>query len=288
MEKAYKNRKVAPQEAMQRVGLIAGSGSFPILFADEARQMGYSVVAVAHTGETLPSLQDKVDKIFWIRVGQLGRLIRILQDEMVTRAVMVGGIKKARFFANFRPDLRSIRIFQRIKERKDDSVLRAVADELEKEGIAIDGATRYIPSLVAGNGVLTRRQPTQREWEDLKFGFKVGREIGRTDVGQCIVVKRGTVLAVESMEGTDETIRRGGRFAPGAVVVKVSKPHQDLRFDLPTIGPGTIETMKGVGTCCLGIEAGRTVILERSTTIAEADAARITVVGLFIGLAGGD
>lgn len=273
---------------MQRVGLIAGSGSFPLLFADEARQMGYSVVAVAHKGETLPSLQDKVDKIFWIRVGQLGRMIRILQEEMVTRAVMVGGIKKSRFFSNFRPDLRSIRIFQRVKERKDDSVLRAVADELEREGITIEGATRYIPSLVAGNGALTRRQPTQREWDDLKFGFKVGWEIGRTDVGQCIVVKRGTVLAVESMEGTDETIRRGGEFASGAVVVKVSKPHQDLRFDLPTIGPGTIAAMKEVGASCLGIEAGRTVILERSPTIAEANLAGIALIGLFAGSVGGD
>ncbi len=246
--------------------------------------MGYSVVAVAHTGETLPTLAEKVDEIFWIRVGQLGRMIRILQEEMIIRAVMVGGIKKACFFSNFRPDLRSIKILQRVRERKDDSVLRAVADELEKEGITIDGATRYVPSLVAGNGALTRRQPSRREWDDLKSGFRVGREIGRTDVGQCIVVKRGTVLAVESMEGTDETIRRGGRFAPGAVVVKVSKSHQDLRFDLPTVGPGTIRAMKEVGAACLGVEAGRTVILERSTMVGEADNAGVACVGL----AGGD
>jgi DUF1009 family protein len=265
---------------MKRVGLIAGSGSFPLLFADEARKMGYAIIAVAHVGETLPALEDKVDKIFWIRVGQLGRLIALLKQEGVTQAVMAGAIKKARFFTNIRPDLRSIGILRRLKERKDDFVLRAVADELEKEGIFVEGATKFVPAFLATIGQLSRRNPSRQEWGDLEFGFNVGREIARAGVGQCIVVKRRAVLAVESMEGTDETIRRGARFAQGAIVIKVCKPQQDLRFDLPTIGPGTIQVMREVGAACLGIEVGKTVVLERSAMLAQADAARIAVVGL--------
>ena len=265
---------------MERVGLIAGSGSFPLLFADEVRRLGYSVIAVAHTGETLPALESRVDKIFWIRVGQLGRLISLLQQEGITQAVMAGAIKKARFFTNIRPDLRSIRILRGLKERKDEFVLRAVADELEKEGITVEGATKFVPAFLAVPGTLSRRVPGSQEWGDLQFGFAVGREIARSGVGQCIVVKRRAVLAVESMEGTDETIKRGGRFATGAVVIKVCKPQQDLRFDLPTVGPGTIQVMREAGAKCLGIEVGKTVILERAAMLAQADAARIAIVGL--------
>jgi DUF1009 family protein len=265
---------------MERVGLIAGSGSFPLLFAEEVRRLGYSVIAVAHTGETLPVLESKVDKIFWIRVGQLGRLISNLKQEGITRAVMAGAIKKSRFFTNVRPDLRAIRILRQLKERKDDFVLRAVADELEKEGIVVEGATKYVPSLLAAPGVLSRRRPRRQERDDLEFGFRVGREIAHSGVGQCIVVKRRAVLAVEAIEGTDRTILRGGRYAKGAIVIKVCKPQQDLRFDLPTVGPDTIQVMQEAGAACLGIEVGKTVMLERTAMIAQADAAGIAIVGL--------
>jgi DUF1009 family protein len=265
---------------VERVGLIAGSGTFPLLFAAEMRRLGYVVVAIAHKGETVPTLEEKVDKIFWIRVGQLGRLIQLLKNEGVERAVMAGAIKKIRLFTNFLPDLRSVRILRSVRGRKDDFILRAVAEELEREGITIEGATQFIPSLLAVPGKLSYRSPTRQEWEDLEFGFQVARDLGRADVGQCIVVKRRTVLAVESIEGTDETIRRGGRFAAKAVVVKVSKPQQDLRFDLPTVGPGTIRVMAEVKASCLGVEAGKTLTLERDRISAEADAAGIAVVGL--------
>lgn len=268
---------------MERVGLIAGSGSFPLLFADEMRRLGYSVVAVAHEGETNPALAEKVDKILWVRVGQLGRLISHLKREGVREAVMAGAIKKTRLFSDIRPDLRSIKVLARLGSAKDDFILRAVAAELESEGIRIEGAARYVPSLLAPAGSLGRRAPTRREREDLEFGLQVVREIGRSDVGQCVVVKSKSVLAVESLEGTDETIRRGGRFARGAVVVKASKPKQDLRFDLPTVGPRTIEVMREVEASCLGVEVGKTIILERSLTLAAADAAKIAVVG--VGLA---
>ncbi|HWP59734.1 MAG TPA: UDP-2,3-diacylglucosamine diphosphatase LpxI [Candidatus Acidoferrales bacterium] len=265
---------------MERVGLIAGSGSFPLVFADEARRLGFAVVAVAHIGETVPELESHVEKIFWVRVGQLGRVISVFKQESITRAVMAGAIKKSRFFTNVRPDLRALRILRHLRERKDDFVLRAVADELEKEGITIEGATKYVPSLLAPPGVLSRRAPRRQEWGDLEFGFRVGREIARSGVGQCIVVKRRAVLAVEAIEGTDQTILRGGRFAKGAIVIKVCKPQQDLRFDLPTVGPGTIAVMREAKAACLGIEVGKTVMLEKDAMIAEADAAGIAVVGL--------
>jgi DUF1009 family protein len=268
---------------MQKVGLIAGSGAFPLLFAEEVRRLGYSVVAVAHEGETSPALSEKVDRIFWIRVGQLGRLISLLKREGVTQAVMAGAIKKTRLFSDVRPDLRSIKLLARLAAGKDDFILRAVAGELEREGIRVEGATHFVPSLLAERGTLGRRSPTRRELEDLEFGLQVMREIGRADVGQCVVVRNKTVLAVEAIEGTDETIRRGGRFARGAVVVKASKPQQDLRFDLPAVGPRTIEAMREVEASCLGLEAGKTIILERSLTLSAADAAKVAVVGLNLG-----
>ena len=268
------------QENNGRIGLIAGSGSLPLIFAEEVRRRGYAVIAVAHTGQTLPALEEKVDKLFWIRMGQLDRLISLFQQEGIHRAVMAGGIKKARFFIDGRPDLRMLNVIARASTRNDDSILRAVAEELAREGIAIEAATRFVPSLFAPGGNLSSRPPTQEEWEDLQLGLKIARELGRADVGQCIVVKMKAILAVEAMEGTDETIRRGGRIAEGAVVVKASKPNQDLRFDLPTVGPETIRTMKEVGASCLAVEAGKTVILDRDATIAEADAAGISIVGL--------
>lgn len=242
--------------------------------------MGYSVAAVAHSEETLSVLEEKVDKILWIQVGQLNRLISFLKKEGVTRAVMAGAINKARFFSNFRPDLRLIKILVSVTARKDDIVLRAVADELEREGITIEGATRYVPSLVAVPGSFGSTIPTRQQSEDLRFGFQVAREIARAGVGHCVVVKRKTVLAVESIEGTDETIRRSARFATGVVVVKVSNPHQDFRFDLPTVGLDTIRVMKEAGASCLGVEAGKTLILERARMVEEANAARIVLVGL--------
>jgi DUF1009 family protein len=267
-------------QPMEKVGLIAGSGIFPLLFADEVRRLGFSVIAVAHVGETFPALEEKVDRISWIHVGQLNRLIAFLKREGIERAVMAGAIKKTRLFTNVRPDLRSIGILRRVRDHRDDFILRAVADELESEGITIEGATRYVPSFLASPGVMSYRTPTQQEWEDLKFGLKVGRELGSAGVGQCVVVKKKSVLAVEAIEGTDETIKRGGRFAEKAVVVKVCKPQQDLRFDLPTVGPGTIRSMNEVGACCLGVEVGRTVVLERATMIADANESSVALVGL--------
>ena len=231
--------------SLGKIGLIAGNGDFPLAFARAAKQKGLQVIAVAHEGETLPELEQLVDGIFWIKVGQLGKLIRIFKDNHVSDVLMAGGIKKTRLFSGGMPDLRGMALLARMIHKKDDSLLRAVAQELESEGITVRESTLYLDNLIAKPGILTKRKPTREEERDIEFGWQMAKEIGRLDIGQTIVVKDQAVLAVEAIEGTDEAIKRGGRLCrEGAVVVKICKPQQDLRFDLPAIGP---ETMKSMG-----------------------------------------
>jgi DUF1009 family protein len=262
----------------RKIGLIAGNGQFPIIFAENARRMGLSVVAVAHTGETEPELSDKVDEILWIRVGQIGKLIAYLKKAGVSDAVMAGGIRKTRIF-EMRPDLRALSILARMKEKKDDALLRALAAELEQEKIYIKESTLYLSTLLAEEGELTRRL-TKREKEDIEWGWPLAKNIGALDIGQCIVVRNGVILAVEAIEGTDATIRRGGLLGKEkAVVIKVCKPQQDFRFDIPTIGPGTIRAMVEVSASVLVVEAGKTLLLQKEQLLQEAAAAGIAVVG---------
>lgn len=266
---------------MTRIGLIAGNGTFPIEFAKAAKQKNLEVVAVAHEGETMPDLAQWVDAIFWIKVGQLGKMIDIFKKQGVRDVLMAGGIKKTRLFGGGMPDLRGMALLARTFYKKDDSLLRAVAEDLESEGITVRESTLYLDNIVAPAGVLTKRKPSQDEREDMEFGWQMAKEVGRLDIGQTVVVKDRAVLAVEAIEGTDEAIRRGGRLCgSGAVVVKVCKPQQDLRFDLPATGIETIRTMKEVKASCLAVEAGKTIILEREAVIAEANKAGIAIVGL--------
>lgn len=267
--------------AIRKIGLIAGNGDFPIAFARAAKEKGMQVIAVAHEGETSPELAGLVDEISWIKVGQLGKLIRIFQDRKVGDVLMAGGIKKTRLFGGAVPDMRGIALLARMAHKKDDSLLRAVAEELESEGITVRESTLYLDNLLAGPGVLTRRKPSRDEQLDIEFGWHMAKEVGRLDIGQTVVVKNQAVLAVEAIEGTDEAIRRGGRLCgQGAVVVKICKPQQDLRFDLPAIGVQTIKTMKEVNATCLAIEAGRTIILDRQIVMSESDRAGITIAAL--------
>jgi UDP-2,3-diacylglucosamine hydrolase len=262
----------------RKIGLIAGNGQFPLIFAENARRMGLSVVAVAHTGETEPGLTDKVDEILWIRVGQIGKLISYFKKSGVSDAVMAGGIRKTRIF-EMRPDLRALSILARLKEKKDDALLRALADELEREKIHIKESTLYLTTLLAEEGELTRRL-TKEEKEDIEWGWPLAKSIGSLDIGQCIVVRDGVILAVEAIEGTDATIRRGGSLGKEkAVVIKICKPQQDFRFDIPAIGPGTIHTMMEVKASVLVVEAGKTLLLEKERLLKEATAAGIAVVG---------
>jgi DUF1009 family protein len=266
---------------MNKVGLLAGNGTFPIVFAKAAKQKGLQVIAVAHEGETLPELAQWVDGIFWIKVGQVGKLISILKEQSVKDVIMAGGIKKTRLFGGALPDLRGITFFAKMIHKKDDSILRAFADELESEGITVRESTLYLDSILAPAGVLTNRKPSKDEQKDIDFGWQIAKEIGRLDIGQTVLVKDQAVLAVEAIEGTDEAIRRGGLLCgQGAVVVKVCKPHQDLRFDLPAIGTQTIKTMEQVKASCLAVEAGKTIVIDRESLIADADKAGITVIAI--------
>ncbi|HET9574845.1 MAG TPA: UDP-2,3-diacylglucosamine diphosphatase LpxI [Nitrospira sp.] len=265
----------------ERLGLIAGNGRFPIIFADNARKLGYHVSAVAHEGETDPELANHVDRIHWIKIGQLNKLINAFKDDQVHQAVMLGGIKKTHVFTTLRPDFRTLALATRLALWKDDDILRELAKELEKEGITICESTFGLEGILAEEGALTTRKPSAKEWEDIRYGWEVAHDIGRLDIGQCVVVKDRVVVAVEAVEGTDEAIKRGGQLAKdGAVVVKRCKPQQDLRFDLPAVGPRTIDIMASVKASVLAVEAGRTILLDRDLMLEKAKAARIAVVGL--------
>jgi len=261
------------------IGLIAGGGNFPILIAQAAQQEGKRLVAVAHRGETRPELRSWVDRIFWIRLGEFGKLIRILKQEGVKEVLMAGGINKKTMYSKVRPDGNGQLLLAKMEHRKDDFVLRMVAAELEQEGFHVCPSTAFLPSLLPPPGVLTRRQPTAEEERDIDFGWPLAKELGKLDIGQCLVVRNGAVVAVEAIEGTDETIRRGGKLArKQAVVIKVSKPIQDLRFDLPAVGEETIETMHEVKAAVLAIEAGKTILLDREATIRLANKYRMVIV----------
>jgi DUF1009 family protein len=265
----------------ERLGLIAGNGRFPIIFADNARKLGYHVSAVAHEGETDPELAGHVDRIHWIKIGQLNKMIKAFKDDEVHQVVMLGGIKKTHVFTTVRPDFRALALATRLALWKDDDILRELAKELEKEGITICESTFGLEGILAEEGTLTTREPSQKEWEDIRYGWEVAEEIGRLDIGQCVVIKDRIVVAVEAVEGTDEAIKRGGQLAKeGAVVVKRCKPQQDLRFDLPAVGPKTIEIMASVKASVLAVEAGRTILLDRELMLKRAQASRIAVVGL--------
>jgi DUF1009 family protein len=267
--------------SVETIGLIAGGGQFPLLVAEAARRRGLSVFAVAHLGETDPSLSEKVDEVLWIRLGQLGQLIKALKKKSVKKALMAGTITKRRMFEDIRPDLKGLAVISKLALFHDDGILRSVADELAREGIEIVSSTQYLPELVAPQGCLTKRKPNKSEKEDIDFGFQVAKELGRLDIGQCVVVKKKTILAVEAIEGTDAAIRRGGDLArEGAVVVKVSKPNQDLRFDVPAVGLGTVKAMGEVKAAALAVESAKTLLFDKDEMITYADKIGIAVVSV--------
>lgn len=263
------------------LGLIAGGGQFPVLVARTARRMGYTVVCIAHKNETLPELEREVDEIKWVRLGQFGRLVQALKASNAKKVIMAGSITKRKMFEDVRPDLKGLAMMTKIAIFHDDDILKTVAKELENEGIQVLSSTHCLPDLLAPAGCLTRKRPSKGEMKDIEVGWKVAKAIGRLDVGQCVVVRRKTVVAVEAIEGTDETIVRGGRLAKEkAVVVKVSKPGQDLRFDVPTVGLGTVKTMAKVKARVLAIEAGKTLIFDRELMLQFADDHGISVCSI--------
>ncbi len=262
---------------MKRIGLIAGNGRFPLLFAQTARAEGVEVIAVAHTGESLPEIAGEVRSLTWIKVGELGKMIRVFKEAGLDRAVMAGGIQKSALLEHFAPDERGMQFLSRMASFGDDALLRGIAEELESEGIRIVESTLFLTSILTPAAVLTSRTPNEEEWKDIRFGVEVAKGIGRWDIGQTVVIKSRIVLAVEAIEGTDAAIQRG---RPGCVVVKVSKPQQDLRFDVPAVGPHTVEVCHAAGVSALALEAGKTILLDKAEFIAAAEEAQLSVVGV--------
>ncbi|MDP2156857.1 MAG: UDP-2,3-diacylglucosamine diphosphatase LpxI, partial [Nitrospirota bacterium] len=243
-------------QIMPKLGLIAGNGDLPKAVAEEARAKGYEIIAIGLEPLAEKSLSSVVDEIKWINVGKLGAVIRFLKKSGIKEAVMAGKVPKSLLYkSKISPDLRAIKLLFSLKDKSDDSILLAFAKELKKEGIDLLNTTDFTSSLLMPDGVLTKEVPTESEWKDIAFGWKIAKEIGRLDIGQTVVIKNQAVMAIEAIEGTDEAIRRGGALAGGgAVVIKVSKPQQDMRFDVPVIGPDTLRSMVDVQARVLAVE----------------------------------
>ena len=266
---------------MERIGLIAGSGQFPSIFSRAAREKGLNVYAVAHEGETDPALENLVEATKWVKIGQVKKLVAFFKENDVRDAVMAGAITKTKMFSSVRPDLTALKILATMDHTHDDRLLRAFADALEREGIKVRASTFLLPELLAPEGCWTRRKPNKSEMADVRFGWRIVKEIGGLDIGQSVVVRDGSVMAVEAIDGTDATIRRGGKLGKEkTVVVKASKPNQDMRFDVPAVGPETIKTMSSVGASVLAVEAGKTVVFDKEEMVALANRERIAIIGI--------
>ena len=262
------------------MGLIAGNGPLPALFAREVRRLGIPLVAVGHQGETRQELEGLVDRMTWVHVGQLGALIQALRDGGVARVVMLGGIDKKRALRELRLDERAMRLLEQLAARGDDSLLGAVARELEAEEFQVLGSQEVLASWLAPAGPMTRRPLTHQEESDVRLGIRVLGHLAPVDVGQTVVIREGVILAVEAIEGTDQAISRGGELGgPGAVVVKGSKPQQDMRFDMPVVGLGTLRAMGRVEARVLALEAGCSMLLDREEMLEMAEGRGISLVG---------
>lgn len=263
------------------IGLIAGNGNFPLLFAQEARRQGEKVIAVALKEEADNHLADCVDEITWLSLGQLGKTIAFFKDRGVTRAVMAGQVKHTQLFKDIVPDLRVAKLLARVANKKAESLLSAVTQEFQDEGIAFLPSTLYLDRWLCPEGLVTPDKLTAGEEADVAFGLPLARAVAGHDIGQTIVVKDKSVIAVEAMEGTDACIQRAGQVAGrGCVVIKVARPKQDLRFDIPVIGPATIDAMKNAGARVLALEAGKTLLLDKENLLKVAHAAHISIEGV--------
>jgi DUF1009 family protein len=269
---------------LSRLGLIAGNGRFPFLVLDAARGAGHEVTIIALEDETFPELaavaaRPPAAAFHWIPLGQLGTCIRLLEQAGVTQAVMAGQVKHAKLF-DIRPDMALFGVLRRLKARNTDALIAAIADVLRDHGIELLNSTAFLAPLMARPGVLTGRGPTDDERADLDVGYRVADVIAGLDVGQTIAVKSAAVVAVEAMEGTDAVIARAGQLAGAGVrIVKVAKPNQDMRFDVPVIGVSTIDAMKAAGATLLSVDAGTTLMIDGDAIVKAADAAGICIVG---------
>jgi DUF1009 family protein len=266
---------------MKKLGLIAGMGELPIAIAVDARSKGYSVIAAGLEPLADRALGPCVDEIRWINVGKLGEIIDYLKKSGVEEVVMAGKVPKALLYkSKISPDLRAIKLLFTLKDRSDDSILLAIAKELKKDGMTLLNTTDFSGHLMTPEGVLSDSGPSEEEWKDIAFGWTIAKEMGRLDIGQTVVVRNQAVMAIEAIEGTDEAIKRGGKLAgSGAVVVKVSKPKQDMRFDVPVVGLDTLRSMLETHARVLAVEAHKSILLNREMLLKEANEAGIAVVG---------
>jgi DUF1009 family protein len=268
-----------------QLGLIAGNGRFPFLVLDAARAQGHDVTVIGAKEETFPELAEAAARhgaaFHWVSLGQLGTCISLLKEAGVTHAVMAGQVKHTKIFSGgIVPDWTFMSVLAKLTSRNTDGLIGAVAQVLQEKGIELINSTALLEPLLAGVGVLTTRSPNDEEQRNFDFGYRMADAIAALDIGQTIAVKQQAVVAVEAMEGTDEVIRRAGQLAgPGVCVIKVAKPKQDMRFDVPVIGVPTIEALRAAGASALSIDAGRTLVLDGPAVFAAADAAGITVVG---------
>jgi len=274
----------------ERIGLIAGNGSFPLLVLDAARAQGFDVIVAAIKEEAFPEIeQHGAAAVHWLSLGELSRLIETFQREGVHRAVMAGQVKHKQIFSSIRPDWKLAKLLLSLGTRNTDSLLGAVAKTLAEEGITLENSTSFLEPLLAKAGVLTRRAPTPLEGKDIEYGRAVARQLAQYDIGQTVVVAESACVAVEAMEGTDAAIGRAGeimRSLPGdastlsreLTVVKIAKPNQDMRFDVPVIGVKTVAVMRQAGATCLALDAGRCLLLDGNAVIVAADSVGIAIV----------
>lgn len=264
-----------------RLGIIAGNRQYPLIFAKEAKRKGVYLVAAAFRGETNSKLRCYVDEMQWVTVGQLDSLINVFKSAGIKEAVMIGQISPSRLFKKMDLDDRAKRILSDIRQMSAETIFSKIADELAGEGIELKDARIFLDRLLVGSGPVTSSVPNDKEMEDVQFGEKIAKGIGNLNIGQTVVVKNKTVVAVEAIEGTDYTIYRGGRIGRGnVVVVKMSKPNQDMRFDVPIIGPKTVKVLKRVGGGILALERNKVIILDKKKTIKLAEKYGIKVIGI--------
>ena len=269
---------------MARIGIIAGNGRFPFLALQGARDLGHDVTVVAVREEASPELERTARQagadLHWVSLGQLGKCIKLLKEGGVSQAVMAGQVRHVKIFSGIMPDLKLLSVLTRLKSRNTDALISAVADVMRDDGIELLDSTAFLAPLLAREGVLSSRPPSDEELEDFEFGYRMADAIAGLDIGQTIAVRHKAVVAVEAMEGTDDVIGRAGRLAGAGVrIVKVAKPRQDMRFDVPVVGLATIEAMRAAGASALSIDAGRTLVLDGDQVFASANQASIAIVG---------
>ena len=263
-----------------KYGLIAGNGKFPFLVVEGARKAEVPIAVVAIKEETDPAINDAAETVIWVGIGQLGKMINFFKKEGVKKAIMAGQVKHVQIFSGALPDLRMAKMLWNLPRRNTDALIGGIADELANEGIELIDSTFFVQDQLAPEVVLSKRQPTDFERENIEYGLHIARELGRLDLGQTVVVRGRACVAIEAMEGTDATIRRAGTLAKGKLtVVKVAKPEQDMRFDVPVIGVPTIRTMIEAGATCLSVSAGKTLIFDREEMVQLANSNKICIVG---------